>query len=94
MYGCGASLSRSVFRCSLDDWLKEITTTQALALCHCRPFHVAQSALSGRRAVFPTISIYYSFKGFGHNASPVREESVACETCNGAIVPRFRKWSA
>ena len=35
-------------------------------------------------------------KGFGHNVSPVREESVACETCNGASVlpQRFRKWSA
>ena len=37
-----------------------------------------------------------SFKGFGHNASPVREEGVACETCNRAIVlpQRIRKWSA
>ena len=40
-----------------------------------------------------------SFKGFGHNASPVREEGVACDTCNGAIVLAqrillFRKWSA
>ena len=34
-----------------------------------------------------------SFKGFGHNASPVCEEGVACDTCNGAIVlpQRFRK---
>ena len=37
-----------------------------------------------------------SFKGFGHNASPVREEGVACDTCNGGIVlpQRIRKWSA
>ena len=37
-----------------------------------------------------------SFKGFGHNTSPVREECVACDTCNGAIVlpQRIRKWSA
>ena len=26
-----------------------------------------------------------SFKGFGHNVSPVRKEGVACDTCNGAM---------
>ena len=33
-------------------------------------------------------------KGYGHNAHPVRDEGVACDACNGAIVlpQRFRKW--
>ena len=33
-----------------------------------------------------------TFKGYGHNAHPVRDEGVAC---NGAIVlpQRFRKWA-
>ena len=41
----------------------------------------------------------HSFKGvtvaFGHNAHPVRDEGVACDACNGAIVlpQRFRKWA-
>ena len=35
------------------------------------------------------------FKGYGHNAHPVRDEGVACDACNGAIVlpQRFRKWA-
>ena len=35
-----------------------------------------------------------TFKGYGHNAHPVRDEGVACDACNGAIVlpQRFRKW--
>ena len=35
-----------------------------------------------------------SFKGYGHNASPVRDEGVACDECNAAIVvpQRFLKW--
>ena len=34
-----------------------------------------------------------SFKGYGHNARPVRDEGVACDECNAAIVvpQRFRK---
>ena len=37
-----------------------------------------------------------AFKGYGHNAHPVRNEGVACDACNGAIVlpQRFRKWRA
>ena len=37
-----------------------------------------------------------TFKGYGHNAHPVRDEGVACDACNGAIVlpQRFRKWAA
>ena len=37
-----------------------------------------------------------AFKGYGHNAHPVRDEGVACDACNGAIVlpQRFRKWAA
>ena len=27
-----------------------------------------------------------TFKGYGHNAHPVRDEGVACDACNGAIV--------
>ena len=36
-----------------------------------------------------------TFKGYGHNAHPVRDEGVACDACNGAIVlpQRFRKWA-
>ena len=36
-----------------------------------------------------------TFKGYGHNARPVRDEGVACDACNGAIVlpQRFRKWA-
>ena len=35
------------------------------------------------------------FKGYGHSAHPVRDEGVACDACNGAIVvpQRFRKWA-
>ena len=35
-----------------------------------------------------------AFQGYGHNAHPVRDEGVACDACNGAIVlpQRFRKW--
>jgi hypothetical protein len=35
-----------------------------------------------------------TFKGYGHNAHPVRNEGVACDACNGAIVvpQRIRKW--
>ena len=35
-----------------------------------------------------------SFKGYGHNARPVRDEGVACDECNAAIVvpQRFLKW--
>ena len=35
-----------------------------------------------------------SFKGYGHNASPVRDEGVACDECNAAIVvpQRLIKW--
>ena len=31
-------------------------------------------------------------EGYGHNAHPVRDEGVACDMCNGAIVlpQRFR----
>ena len=37
-----------------------------------------------------------TFTGYGHNAHPVRDEGVACDACNGAIVlpQRFRKWAA
>ena len=37
-----------------------------------------------------------TFQGYGHNACPVRDEGVACDACNGAIVlpQRFRKWAA
>ena len=37
-----------------------------------------------------------AFQGYGHNAHPVRDEGVACDACNGAIVlpQRFRKWAA
>ena len=37
-----------------------------------------------------------AFKGYGHNAHPVRDEGVACDACNGAIVlpQRFRKWAS
>jgi hypothetical protein len=37
-----------------------------------------------------------TFKGYGHNARPVRDEGVACDACNGAIVvpQRLRKWRA
>ena len=36
-----------------------------------------------------------TFTGYGHNAHPVRDEGVACDACNGAIVvpERFRKWA-
>ena len=36
-----------------------------------------------------------AFQGYGHNAHPVRDEGVACDACNGAIVlpQRFRKWA-
>ena len=36
-----------------------------------------------------------TFQGYGHNAHPVRDEGVACDACNGAIVlpQRFRKWA-
>ena len=36
-----------------------------------------------------------TFQGYGHNARPVRDEGVACDACNGAIVlpQRFRKWA-
>ena len=36
-----------------------------------------------------------AFKGYGHNAHPVRDEGVACDACNGAIVlpQRVRKWA-
>ena len=41
---------RSVHRCVLDDWLKEITTTQALALCgsggSLAPFSTMSTALA------------------------------------------------
>ena len=35
-----------------------------------------------------------AFQGYGHSAHPVRDEGVACDACNGAIVmpQRFRKW--
>ena len=29
-----------------------------------------------------------AFQGYGHNAHPVRDEGVACDACNGAIVLR------
>ena len=34
------------------------------------------------------------FKGYGHNARPVRDEGVACDECNEAIVvpQRLIKW--
>ena len=37
-----------------------------------------------------------TFTGYGHNAHSVRDEGVACDACNGAIVlpQRFRKWAA
>ena len=37
-----------------------------------------------------------TFTGYGHNAHPVRDEGVACDACNGAIVlpQRFHKWAA
>ena len=37
-----------------------------------------------------------TFKGYGHNAHHVRDEGVACDACNGAIVlpQHFRKWAA
>ena len=36
-----------------------------------------------------------TFKGYGHNAHPVRDDGVACDACNGAIVvpQRIRKWA-
>ena len=36
-----------------------------------------------------------TFRGHGHNAHPVRDEGVACDECNMAIVvpERFRKWA-
>ena len=38
-----------------------------------------------------------AFQGYlyGHNAHPMRDEGVACDACNGAIVlpQRFRKWA-
>ena len=36
-----------------------------------------------------------TFKGYGHNAHPVRDEGVACDACNAAIVvpQRLIKWA-
>ena len=41
------------------------------------------------RAKLPTSKCCFcgeAFKGYGHNAHPVRDEGVACDACNGAIV--------